>query len=328
MGVINNNWATEPWCKYAWCVPTGYEAVHTQLRMVTPGVKAIGVQVRMVAYNITQMRILWEIKTDGLTANNYTASTEASSDKAAVNVKSDIVEKYWEAATNDNEWLQLDAGSGKVISMDTFALIAHNLTGSAVVTLKGYGGSGDSAPGDWSVVDVYATLTMPDDPDEDNLIYISPALPTESFRHWRIDIDDPTNDDPIRIGRVVGGSALIFNGENCLDSIGLTDNSFKDEQQLNGFTSIANNRALKKRMALRFRNLDRVSYTNYRLLRRYMRYCRDTLKALVIVDPATETSKYQFTVFSKLSRMPDQEHRYVAADASYTTLELDLNEGR
>lgn len=328
MSVIQNDWATTDWCRHSWCRPTGYSAVPGELVMITPGVKIVHGQWRVVAYNVTQMRVLWEVKTDGVEAENYTASSEASADKGIVNVKSDIIEKYWEATGKTAEWFQLDAGAGVTISMDTFAIIAHNLSGSAVVTLKGHGDGSASAPADWDEVAVYATLAMPDDPVEDNLIYVAPALPAASYRWWRVDIADPSNTENIRIGRVVGGSALIFVGENCLDRITFVDANYKDEQQLNGFTSIANNRALKKRMTLRFRDIDRISQTNYRLLRRYWRYSRDTLKSLIIVDPSSETSRYQYTVFAKLARMPEQEHVYISEENAYTTFDLDYDEGR
>lgn len=330
MSVIQNNWATTDWCRYGWCVPTGYDLIPTQVQLVSPSSKRIGCQIRLVSYNITQLRILWEIKSDGIEAANYTSSSDASTDKAVVNLKSDIVEKYWQSSSASSEWFRWDTGSGRVISLDTFALIQHNLTSSAVVTIKGSGASGDSEPVDWSAVSVYATLTLSDDPDEDNLIYISPTQPSSSYRWWRIDINDPTNPDGfIRIGRVVGGSALIFAGnENCLDDISFMEENYKDEMPLNGFSRVANNRSLKKKMELSFRDLDTVAQTNFRLLKRYMRYCRDTLKALVIVDPQTETSKYEFTAFAKLKVMPERRHKYIDSASSYTALQLQFDEGR
>lgn len=332
MGLINNNWCERPWLEDAWCGPVGTEMTHVEVQVVVPGSTAMHVQVEINAYNITLLRVLWEIKSDGTTALNYTASSEASADKGVVNLKSDILEKYWQTTGCAAEWFQFDAGSGKVISMDTLALIAHNLTNSAVVTVKGYGTSIDAAPANhaaWASVPVYATLTMPDDPDETNLIYIAPVLPTDSFRHWLIDIEDSTNTaGVIRIGRVVGGSSLIFNGENCLDTVGLTDQNYKDEMKLNGFSGIANNRALKRAMKLTFRDLDSKQQSNYKRLKRYTRYCRDTLKALVILDPKAETTKYQFTVFAKLKSMPSESHVYVDDLTNYTSFELEYDEAK
>lgn len=324
-----NNWCDTDWCHYEWCTPIGTNVLNSQVRWVTQGSRTLHAQVKLVAYNITQLRILWEIKSDGIELGNFTSSSDASGDKAVVNVKSDIVEKYWQSSSNTNEWVQWDSGLGNVIFLDTFALISHNLSSSAVVTLKGYGSQSDSAPSDWSVVPVYATLTMSDDPDETNLVWISPSLPTSSYRHWRLFINDPTNTNPyLRIGRLLGGAALIFNGENCLDQISYDETSFKDEMRMNGFTGISNNRALKKHMKLSFQNLDTVSKNNYRLLKRYLRYCRDTLKALVIVDPSTDTLKYKYTVFSKLKAMPSETHNFIDSSSTYTTLDLEYDEAR
>jgi hypothetical protein len=324
-----NNWATTAWCSYAWCLPTEENALHTQLLMVGIGSPRLGMQVRLIKYNIDKLRILWEIKSDGTTANNFTASSEESTDKGVINLKSDIVEKYWQSTGDSAEWVRFDAGSGETISLDTFALIGHNLSGSATLTLKGYGDGSSSAPADWSVVATYATLTVSEDPDEENLIWVSPTNPSAAYRWWRLDIADPTNADGyIRIGRLVAGTALIFSGENCLDQIGLVEQSFKDEMQLNGFTRISNNRALKRKLVLRFKDLNKISQSNYRGLRRYMRYCRDSLKALVIVDPSTESSKYEFSAFAKLQVMPVQEHKFVDSDNSYSSFDLEFDEGR
>ena len=328
-GVIQNNWCEQDWCRYAWCAPTGYNALGAQVKLVTPGALALGCQVRLVSYNITQIRILYELRSDGATANNYTASSNASVDKNVINLKSDRIEKYWQSTGATSEWVQFDAGVGRVISLDTFALIGHNLTSSAVVRIKGYGASGDSAPGSWAAVPVYATVLMPDDPNEDNLIWIAPDQPENSYRHWRVEIMDPTNPDGVlRVGRLVAGSALIFNGENCLDEIDIQFVNYKDEQKLAGFARVSNNRALKKRVLIRFKDLNRIAETNYRLLRQYMQYCRDTLKALVIIDPKSEATKYQFSIYAKLADLPREQHRFVSGEDSYAALELEYDEGR
>lgn len=299
------------------------------MQHVIRGNMKLPVQLRLVAYNITNLRILWEIKSDGVVAHNYSASSEASTDKGVINLKSDIIEKYWESTDCTDEWVQFDAGFGKTISLDTFAAIGHNLTSSAIVTLYGYGDGGTAAPGSWAAVSPYAVIEMSDDPDEDKLIWVAPTLPQTTYRHWRLRIQDATNSlGRIRIGRIVAGSSLIFNGENCLDDIELTPKNFKDEKKLNGYTGISNNRAYKSGLSLSFRNLDRISATNYRLLKRYINYCRDSLKALVIVDPSSEQSKYQFKAFAKLSSVPREQHKFVSSQNSYTSMSLEYDEAR
>ena len=315
-------------------MPTSTRALNTEVMMLTFGSKRLNMQVRLISYNTISPRILWEIKSDGPSSvdNNFTASTERNTVKGVNNLKSDILEKYFETTSKLNQWVQWDTGAGRVISLDTFALIAHNITNSAVVTLKGFGAAEDAAPADdaaWDALPVYATLTMPEDPDERNLIWVSPHLPTVQYRHWRVYVTDPTNSvDYIRIGRLLAGSALIFSGESCLDEIEASDVSYKDELQLNGYTRIANNRALKRNLVITFKDLNKNGRANYRLLKRYLRYCRDTMKALFILDPSDEVSKYDYTIFAKLRSMPRETHRYIDRDASYTSMALEYDEAR
>jgi hypothetical protein len=81
-------------------------------------------------------------------------------------------------------------------------------------------------------------------------------------------------------------------------------------------------------MRLSFKDLNTAQISNYRLFKRYLRYCRDTLKALVIVDPSSEGTKYQYTVFAKAKSMPMENKRYVDAQSSYSTLDVEYDEGR
>jgi len=321
------NYCKAPYSGFNYCSPAADGTLFEQIILTILGTKIVHEQLNYVIYNIDKLRILWEIASDGITSGNFSSSSDASADKAVINVKSDIIEQYWQSTGDTSEWVQWDAGAGKTIIMDTFALLQHNLTTSAVVKLYGYGTSSDSAPGTWVGVSVYATLTMPEDQDETNLIWSSPALPVSGFRHWRMTIKDSTNADGyLRIGRLVGGASLIFVGdENILDSVEYQLANFKDEFKLNGFNTIANNRAQKKQLRLRFNKLDRISQINYRRLKRYLNYSRDTLKALIVPDPA---DPYLFTVYAKLKEVPSESHNFVSDENSYVTIELFYDEGR
>lgn len=289
-------------------------------------IRALGIEVNHARYNTGLLRILWEIASDGTTTENFTASSNASIDKNVINLKSDIVEKYWQTTGVTDEYFQFDVGAGRTMLMDTLALIGHNLTGSAVVNIYGSGSGGSSAPVSWVGVPLLTTIEMPSDPLEENVIWIAPTLPATAFRHFRVTISDPTNPDAvIRIGRFLAGAALIFTTENCLDNVEFKKENYKDEMKINGFTSVANNRSLKKTLGLSFKNLNRLQFANYRRLVQYTTYCRDTLKALVIVDP---TDPYQFSTFAKLKTMPSEKHSYMSADTSLVMFDLQYDEGR
>jgi len=310
---------------YPYVKPLAIDQLGIELYMFGKIVRSLGIECTHSRYNVGLLRILWEIASDGTVAANYTASSSASVDKNVVNLKNDIIEKYWQT-TGLDEWFQFDVGAGRTMLMDTFALIGSNLTTSAVINVYGSGGSGSSAPGSWVSVPLLTTIPTPSDPDEENVIYIAPTQPLSGFRHFRVTITDTTNPDGfIRIGRVVAGAALIFTTENCLDNVQYKKENYKDEFKINGYTSVANNRALKKTMTLAFGNLNRLQYANYRRLMQYVTYCRDTIKALVIIDPS---DPYQFSVFSKLKVMPQEAHNYISTDTSNVNMNLEYDEAR
>lgn len=288
--------------------------------------QSLGIEVNHSRYNTGLLRILWQIASDGIDSSNYTASSNASVDKNVVNLKSDIIEQYWQSTGKTSEWIQFDCGAGKTTLIDTFALIGTNLTTSATINLYGYGGSSSAAPVSWVGVPLLTNIPMPSNPLEENVIYIAPSQPIDAFRHFRITISDPTNPDGVlRIGRCIAGASTIFTTENCLENVSYKKENYKDEFSINGFTSIANNRALKKTMTLNFSNLNRLQYANYRRLMEYVSYCRDTLKAFVIIDPS---EAYQFCVFSKLKGMPEESHVYISSDTSNVALSLSFDEAR
>jgi hypothetical protein len=283
-------------------------------------------QWRISVYNTTQLRILWEFASDGRTYNNVFASTEATGDFQAINLKSDIVEQVWRSTGRNSEWFQIDCGEGFVRLFDTIALINHNLTTGAVVRVKGYGAAYDAPPGNWASVPVCATMTVPDGGGEENLYWISPTVPAASFRYYRVEIQDPTNPDGyIQIGRFVGGAALIFQGENFNGRFQYAERNYKDEQSINGFTTISNNRALKKTLKIQLPSIDAIGKQNFAGLRRYTRYSRDTLKALVIPDPSMP---YLYTVFAKLREVPSYDLNYVDGQTQYADISLEFDEGR
>jgi hypothetical protein len=282
-------------------------------------------QWRISVYNTTNLRILWEFASDGRTYANISASSEAAGDFQAVNMKSDIVEQVWKATGQTSEWFQVDCGEGYARLFDTIALINHNLTTSAVVRVKGYGGSYDLPPSNWASVPVFATLEMPEGGGEENLYWIAPSVPTESFRYYRVEIEDPTNPNPIQIGRFVGGAALVFQQENFSARFQYAERNFKDEQSINGFTTISNNRALKKLLKITLPSIDAIGKQNFSGLRRYTRYSRDTLKALVIPDP---TMPYMYSVFAKLREVPSYDMNYLDGQTQYADIVLEFDEGR
>jgi hypothetical protein len=177
-----------------------------------------------------------------------------------------------------------------------------------------------------NVADIRISVPVPTDPFEDNVIWVSPTEVIQKRRNWCVEINDPTNPDGyIEIGRFVAGQASILTElENITHSLSYTEESFKDEMQINGFSSISNNRALKKKLTVSFENIN-LNAANWAILRRYMRYARDTKKALILPDP---TEVYRFNLYAKLKKMPEQKVTYIDNQTVYGSFNLEWDEGR
>jgi hypothetical protein len=292
---------------------------------------------------------------DGLQWQNITASSSDSNpiygDFGVYNIKSDIVEQVWRSGipSDGKAWFLLDCGKSdttsdtKAFLMDTLAILNHNFSPKAEISVWGYGGAGIGSS-TRSVVKSLGTLLIDKvNPKFDNSDFVwvmsqakydsyAPG-PLPQFRHWLIEISDPNNvDGYIQIGRFAAGSATIFTAEeNLTANITYREISYKDEVKINGFTSISNARSLKKTLRSEFKNLNALSTllgnpnTNYYNLKRYLRYCRDIFKALIIVD---SRDPYLFYLYSKVADMPTEECNYLDDAALYVSMNIEWDEAR
>lgn len=302
----------------------------------------------MAAYNLSQLRILWEIGTDGLKYNIFGAGTSPSipGDFSILNAKSDIVEQVYRTSNIATCYIQMDCGvpddnligvvEQKAIVVDTFALLNHNLTQNAVIKLYGYGNEGTmppSTPAQFLASSPELIFTASPNVDllETNFIWVSPIQRIQKYRHYLIVITDSANPDGyIQIGRILGGEATIFTtDENFTANFTYQEVSYKDTSEVNGFTSVSNARSLKKKMTAEFINLNAIptgsSGLNYRNFKRYARYCRDTLKALVIPDSRIP---YMFHLYAKMIEVPSEKFNFLDMDALYVSMTVDWDEAK
>ena len=315
-----------------------------------------------MSYNLSQIRILWEIASDGLQFANITSSSEQIiGDFSVSNIKSDIIEQVWRAksATQvgstyspNSVWFVIDcglkAGSSvtKEVVFDTLAILNHNLTKSAKISVWGYGTSNTGSATRDIIKSSVALGTgkkiidgVSPDADYYDFLWVMPEedyAGAKAYRHYLVEITDTNNVDAmpdgtrfIQIGRFVAGAATIFTKEENLTSeITYQEVSYKDEVKINGFTSISNSRSIKKKIRASFKSLNAISNngnTNYYNLKRYLRYCRDTLKALVIID---SRDPYLFYAYGKVSEMPQEQCNYVDDGALYVSLDVEWDEAK
>jgi len=271
-------------------------------------------QFRAVLYNANNLRILCDFASRGTTANNWTASTQATGDFGVNNVNTDIVEQTWRGAdlVKTSVLVSCDTGVPQGIFLDTLAVLNHNLTTGAVVFLQG---SNDNFSTVEESIRIFVT--------NENFFYIAPTLPLNSYRYWRLSIDDATNsNDYLEIGTILFGSSTIFQGECFANPIRFKRIHFKDVVFTEGFTNVSNDRGIKRRLGLDFRSID-FSGGNYSNLVDIFETSRTNLKCLWIPTPAYPG---RYATFGKLVELPDETHTDNGQDANYVDLTVEVDE--
>jgi len=280
--------------------------------------------------------------------NNIPSHTPAiSQDFGVLNVKKDTVEslyrvpqKYFYIIFDAGAVTQSSVRRTKAISIDTFAMLNTNLTLNASIRLYGYGDAQSSLPsiqnlernGTLLFYNLKRNLCGGDEYQRD-LIYIEEdeTKAIQRYRYFLLKVSDSQNpSDFLEVGRVLGGQASILtnnfsDGSTTFnDNITFEETSYTDSLDLNGFSSISNERALKRKLGIEFKNIN-IDSQNYKILRNYWRYCRDTKKALVI--PFAD-NPVGFHLFAKLETLPKQTINYVEKNHVYSDFSLDWDEGK
>lgn len=265
----------------------------------------LSMQSRIVLYNTRNLRILYVFDSRGTEDENWTVSQggTASGDFDVNNVNTDIVEEVYRSASTQIS-IDCDTGITQGVSPDTFYIGNHNLTSGALIQVQG------SDVSDFSSVNVEFQI----DPTETNAYYIVPTsqFPFENSRYWRFNITDTANSDAyVETGAILFGSAVIFQGDCITDQLTRGDKHFKDEIKTEGFTSVSNDRSLKRFVGFSLKNISfgNINYLNFRTASEEI---RTSLKALWIPMPRFPD---RFGAFAKLSEMPRERHN-VKGDAN------------
>jgi len=154
-------------------------------------------------------RLLYRNLGDEMTV---TASTERNG-FPATNVQHPHLVRVWRSSTPAGETLLFDAGEGQKISADMIAVLAHNLTSAATLTVK----ANDAAA--WAAPPLQAAATI-----VPGIILVEAS---GMYRLWLLEFEDADNPDGyIQIGRA--GLYAAFRTDEPLDrgiKDGLADTS-------------------------------------------------------------------------------------------------------
>jgi hypothetical protein len=298
-----------PYLAPIFCVPIPAQFEATR-------VKVIAAQVRVVLYNVDNLRILCDFPSRGLDGINWTADSTASSSTnafSANNLNTDIVEQVWRSGSTTTASLVCDTEVSQGVFMDTLALLNHNLSRSATVLLDASNTSGFTS----GVETIELTV------EDRNIYFVSPTLPITSYRYWRFRISDPGNADGfLQIGTIVFGAAIIFSGECFVDRVTFGQRHFVDRIFTEGHTNVSNDRGKKRYLQLEFRSLN-FGKQNFRNLRNLFTTYGITHKCLYIPTPETAS---RFAVFGKLSEIPSESHNYKTATSDLVDLTMNIDE--
>jgi hypothetical protein len=293
-----------------------------------------GFQTKIALYNTTNLRILCRFPSRGSDAitggtnqwgeaighglNWVATSTEpsATNDFDISNVNTDIVEQYWRTASGVTDPVLICDTEVAGVFVDTMAILGSNITTSATVAFDG--------SNDPTFTSVPFTTAVSPESDGD-MVYISPNIPLASYRFWRIRISDGTNPDGfVKIGAIVFGESDIFHGECFVDRVTWTPTNYTDSIQTEGETNVQNDRGVKNKLGLTFKNLD-FNRSNYTTIKSVFEYARTVLKCLYV--PTPEYPK-RFMIFGKLTRIPVETHNAKGEDADYVDFNIEVDEAK
>ncbi len=194
--------------------------------------------------------------------------------------------------------------------IDTFALLNHNLTSLAVVTLQANNFNNFSSPA-FSTTMVW---------NKKHMVYLNELA--DNYQFFKIKILDPTNPCGfIEIGKIVGGSALIMqSNEDITDDFTITPDDLAYQMKTEGFFRASNEKVKVDKLSVKFDKLTTVGNAdNYNGLLSMTEYVGTTIPFLTILD--SNDSNF-FIIWGQLNDMPSRAFTI----NRYTSLGLTIQE--
>jgi len=290
--------------------------VMTQVNMLKS--EKLFTQVTMVIYNRTQLRILCTFISRGIEAlagNNWVSiQAIAPGDYSPNNLNTDIIEQRTQTDGITALW-QLRCNTGNPNSfVDTIGILNHNFSQGATVEVSG---SDDPAFGT-------IKFTFPMTVEPVDMYYVSPTLPNIPAQYYQFTIQDAGNSAGfLSIGTIVFGSAIIMTKkEQFVNPVTYGLRHFKDTLETEGYTSVSNDRAIRKFLNLTYAQLIRTG-GNFRALKSYILDAKTDHKCLVIPRPTIPSA---LAVFAKMSQLPEEIHNAIDDDNWRIDMTFDWDE--
>lgn len=221
-------------------------------------------------------------------------STEtAEGDFAPENIWTDSVRHTWRTAECITpQYIVMKAQIKS--KLDTFAILGHNFSADAIVTVEG------NSSNDWNAPPV--SITNSANPDN----HIIAEEFADSCEYYRITVLDPGNPcGYLEFGRVVGGRAIIMeNYEDITDSYTVTYKDNSETLETLGFFTESNENITSRDLSCSFSKLYTTDGydSNYVNLRAMFKVVKKTKPFLTIL---TRSNPNKLAIWGQLKSIPN-----------------------
>jgi hypothetical protein len=210
-------------------------------------------------------------------ANILSVTSTAAGDFDKGNLTTDILSQTWRSA-NTIGWQEIVIEADVQSRIDTFAILNHNLSETAIVYVQANISNNFLAPP--------VNFLVPY--QEKHLILCQDF--GAAYKYYKVKILDPANAcGYIEIGRIVGGRAFTFDnskGEDITDDIDLAWEDYAETMKTEGFFRVSNERIKTRTLSVNFSKLNTIMgmNKNWLGLRHFINYVGVSKPFLTIVD--------------------------------------------
>lgn len=215
-------------------------------------------------------------------ANIISVTSQAVGDFEPANMFEDSTRRQWRSADSINEQI-IVIKADKKSQIDTFAILGHNLSETAVVRVEANVNNNFVAPPFSQVIPV--------DTESENLVLANDGFGGE-YEYYRVRILDPANAcGYIEIGRIIGGVAFTFEGnEDITDDVNVKHIDESESMRTQGYFRASNENVLVRQVDVNFSKIKTVTgeNDNYLAFRKMFKTVKTTRPFLLIlnrVDP-------------------------------------------
>jgi hypothetical protein len=236
--------------------------------------------------------------------NVVSVTSTAPGDHDKLNLTTPALRETWRSTGVADFQEIVIATTDRTISPDCFAVLNHNLTSLAVVTVTG------SQTLDFTGGVEVAMLWT-----KKHMVLLQDY--GVAYRYWRFKILDPTNGCGfIELGGIRIGKTLTFiNNEDITDDISVTPSDKAYKTQTEGFFRAFNQRVIVNQVQVNFSQLITTSNggDNYTALSTMFDAVGETFPFLTIVDPADQRFFMTWGVIDTLPSLTFGINRYLTA---------------